>query len=280
MPDFQLPLAFVGGAILNLMPCVFPVISLKLLGAIGHGGDRNQLRKEGMAYAAGVVATFLTLGIGLAVLRSLGSQLGWGFQLQSPAIVVVLAVIFLLLGLNLSGVFEFSFRIPSWLNGVEMQGEKVAQSFMSGILAVVVASPCTAPFMGAALGYALTRSTWDTLLVFFLLGAGMAFPYTLLTLFPTWQRFLPKPGSWMVTLKQALAFPLYATVAWLLWVLDAMLSKEAVLLVSLGLVAAGLGVWSKGTYQSTGETAVAWRRLSMVANTTAAAICGVALLAL
>ena len=199
-----LVLAFGGGLLLNLMPCVLPVLSIKALGfAQGEGGLRHAL-----LYAAGVLASFWLLAGLLIGLRAVGSQLGWGFQLQSPVAVAILAAFFLVLALNLSGLFEFRFAFA---------GEPGGQ-FLSGVLAVVVASPCTAPFMGAALGYAVLESGWRAFLVFTALALGMALPYAALAAAPGWRRYLPKPGPWMPRLKRWLAVPLYATVLWLGWV--------------------------------------------------------------
>jgi DsbC/DsbD-like thiol-disulfide interchange protein/cytochrome c biogenesis protein CcdA len=201
---FALLLAVGGGLLLNLMPCLLPVLSIKALGfAQGEGGARHAL-----LYSAGVLVSFWALAALLLALRAVGSQLGWGFQLQSPVTVGLLAALFLVLALNLSGLFEFRFAFAGQPGG----------HFLSGVLAVVVASPCTAPFMGAALGYAVLESGWRAFLVFTALGAGMALPYAALAASPGWRRYLPKPGPWMPRLKRWLAVPLYATVLWLGWV--------------------------------------------------------------
>lgn len=197
-----LVLAFAGGLLLNLMPCVLPVLSIKVL---GFAGARV---KDALLYAAGVVVSFWLLAALLIGLRALGAQLGWGFQLQSPVAVAVLAVFFLVLALNLSGLLEFRLAFAGGPSG----------QFLSGVLAVVIASPCTAPFMGAALGYAVFESGWRAFAVFTALGLGMALPYAALAAAPGWRRWLPKPGPWMPRLKQWLAVPLYATVIWLAWV--------------------------------------------------------------
>ena len=237
-------LAFVGGLILNLMPCVFPILSLKALSlaAPGHG-DARSMRIAGVAFAAGVVLAFVALAGLLLALRSAGEQVGWGFQLQSPAMVTALALLFFVLALNLSGVFEFG-TLFGGASGRSL-ANRHADAFLSGVLAVVVASPCTAPFMGAALGYALTAPAAATLAVFVALGLGMAAPFALLSWFPGWRRVLPRPGAWMVRMKQLLAFPLYATVAWLAWVLGAQVDNDAVmrLLVTLVVVAFALWAW-------------------------------------
>jgi thiol:disulfide interchange protein DsbD len=212
--------AFAGGLILNLMPCVLPVLSIKILGFAQQGGraatlDRSALRLHGLLYALGVLVSFLAFGALLALLQSLGSEIGWGFQLQSPVFVALLLALFLALALNLSGAFEFSLAMSADLKA----SGRHADAFLTGVLAVAVASPCTAPFMGAALGYALAGGPADALAVFAALGTGMALPYLLLAWYPQWLRWLPRPGAWMVRFKQLLALPLYATVLWLGWVL-------------------------------------------------------------
>ncbi len=237
-------LAFAGGLILNLMPCVFPILSLKALSlAVPGHKDARSMRIAGLAFAAGVVLTFVALAGALLALRAAGEQVGWGFQLQSPAMVTALALLFFVLALNLSGVFEFGTLFAG--AGGRSLANRHADAFLSGVLAVVVASPCTAPFMGAALGYALTEPAVATLAVFVALGLGMAAPFALLSWFPGWRRALPRPGAWMIRMKQLLAFPLYATVAWLAWVLGAQVDNDAVirLLVTLVVVAFALWAW-------------------------------------
>ena len=235
--------AFVGGMILNLMPCVFPVLSLKVLGFAQRQDDRATMRREAYAFSAGVIATFVLLAMLLLALRGAGAQLGWGFQLQSPLVVTVLATLFFVLGLNLAGVFEFGQVVPASMRGWTSHN-RALDAFGAGVLAVVVASPCTAPFMGAALGFALTQSVTATLVVFVLLGVGMALPYALLALFPAWQRRLPRPGAWMLRFKQLLAFPMFATAAWLAWVLGAQLDNDAVLRLMLVLLALAFALWA------------------------------------
>ena len=235
--------AFIGGIVLNLMPCVFPVLSLKVLGFATHHDSKATLHKEAFAFAAGVVLTFVALGLVLAALRAAGEQLGWGFQLQSPAVVAALAALFFVLALNLSGVFEFGQLTPSGLAGYTARNRTV-DAFASGVLAVVIASPCTAPFMGAALGYALAGSTAVMLVVFVALGIGMAVPYVALALLPGWRRRLPRPGPWLLRLKELLAFPLYATVIWLAWVLGAQRDNDAVIHLLLALLCLGFALWT------------------------------------
>jgi thiol:disulfide interchange protein DsbD len=235
--------ALVGGLILNLMPCVFPVLTLKVLGFATHKDSRATMRREGVAFAGGVLLTFVVLGAALAALRAGGEQLGWGFQLQSPAVVSALAILFFVPALNLSGVFEFGQLAPSGVTNWASKNRAV-DAFGSGVLAVVIASPCTAPFMGAALGYALTGSTATMLVIFVALGIGMALPYVLLAWFPGWRRRLPRPGAWLERFKQVLAFPLYGTVIWLGWVLGAQRDNDSLLRLLIVLLGVGFALWA------------------------------------
>ncbi len=243
-------LAFVGGMILNLMPCVFPVLSLKILSFAQHSGNSTHgalaMRQHGVFYAVGVVLSFLALAGVLLALKSAGSAIGWGFQLQSPGVVWVLAVIFFLIGLNLMGAFEVGQLAPSSLLSMQAKHPGV-DAFFSGVLAVIAASPCTAPFMGAALGFALTQSAAAALSVFAALGLGMALPYVLLAWFPKWLDKLPRPGQWMVTFKQVLAFPMFLTVVWLIWVLSLQAGADGAAIGLLGLVGLAFGAWLIGS---------------------------------
>lgn len=233
----------VGGLLLNLMPCVFPILALKVVGFARHGQAQRMQRLAGAAYTAGVVLSFLALGGLLLALRAAGEQLGWGFQLQSPAVVAALAALFTLMGLNLAGLFEFGQFLPSGLASMQAR-HPVADAFLSGVLAVAVASPCTAPFMGASLGLAVALPTVQALAVFAALGFGMALPYLLATWVPAVVRCLPRPGQWMQTFRQALAFPMFATVVWLVWVLGQQSGMDgAGALLSL-LVALAALVWA------------------------------------
>ncbi len=240
-----LAFAFLGGAILNLMPCVFPVLSLKVLGFAQHGGERTRIVAGGLAYTAGVILSFLLLAGLLLALRASGEQLGWGFQLQSPMFVAALAILFTLIGLNLAGMFEFSHLLPSRILGARARNP-VLDDFLTGVLAVAVASPCTAPFMGAALGAALSQPAPQALLVFAFLGAGMAAPYLAASLFPAIARLLPRPGAWMVRFKTFMAFPMFATVVWLLWVLGQQAGIDAATSVLGLLLAATFALWVLG----------------------------------
>jgi thiol:disulfide interchange protein len=246
-------LAFVGGMILNLMPCVFPVLSLKILSFAHHSGKAVEgtraVRQHGLYYAVGVVLSFLALAGVMLALKSAGSAIGWGFQLQNPGVVWVLAVIFFLIGLNLMGAFEVGQLAPSSLLSMQVKHPGV-DAFFSGVLAVIAASPCTAPFMGAALGFALTQSAAAALAVFAALGIGMALPYVLLAWFPKWLDKLPRPGQWMVTFKQALAFPMFLTVVWLVWVISLQAGADGAAIGLLGLVGLAFAAWLIGSMKS------------------------------
>ena len=210
--------ALLGGLILNLMPCVFPVLAIKVIGFTQHANDRRAHQISGLAYTAGVILSFLALGVLMLALKAAGEQLGWGFQLQSPAVVAGLGVLFTLLGLNLAGLFEFGQFLPSAVASVQAKNPTV-NSFLSGVLAVAIASPCTAPFMGASLGLALGLPAVEALLIFGAIGIGMALPYLAASLIPAVAKALPRPGAWMDTFRRAMAFPMFATVVWLVWVL-------------------------------------------------------------
>jgi thiol:disulfide interchange protein DsbD len=236
----MLLLAFIGGAILNLMPCVFPILSLKVL-SFARSSDHDR-HLHSWVYAAGVVASFVLVAAALIALQQAGKAIGWGFQLQSPAFVIALAYLFIAMALSLSGLVEFGggmMNTGSWLASRSGLGG----SFFTGVLAVVVASPCTAPFMGTALGFALGQPPHIALLVFAALGAGMASPLLLLGYSGLARRRMPKPGPWMVTLKQLLAFPLYATAIWLLWVAGRQTGVNTMTAALVGALALALGLW-------------------------------------
>lgn len=211
-------LAFFGGLLLNLMPCVFPVLSLKIIGFAQHAQNPRARIAGGLAYTAGVILTFSALAMLLLVFRSAGAVLGWGFQLQSPVFVSSLAILFVLIGLNLAGVFEIGNFLPSGVAGFRARRPLVDDA-LTGVLAVLVASPCTAPFMGVGLGAALTMPPLSAMAVFVFLAIGMAAPYLAATLWPGLGRLLPKPGRWMVQFKVWMALPMFATALWLMWVL-------------------------------------------------------------
>ena len=235
--------AFVGGLILNLMPCVLPILAIKVLSFAQHSRQHRAHRIAGLAYTAGVVLSFLLLGAGVLALRAAGEQLGWGFQLQSPMVVSALAVLFTLIALNLWGLFELGQVLPSsWLTF--QARHPVSDALLSGVLAVAVASPCTAPFMGASLGLAMTLPAPQALAIFAAMGLGLALPYLLASAWPAVARRLPHPGPWMVMLRQLLAFPMLATVVWLLWVLGQQTSLDASTLLLAGLLGLSALIWS------------------------------------
>jgi len=246
-----LGLAFLGGIVLNVMPCVLPVLVMKAMSFISRGNaDSAALRRDGLAYTAGVMVTFGALVGLLLALRAAGDAVGWGFQLQSPIFVAALAYIMLALGLNLSGVFN--------IGGTVGIGQELAMkggatgSFFTGLLAVVVATPCTAPFMGTAIGFAMTQSPLEAILIFEALALGLAAPYLVLSFAPGMARKLPRPGPWMDRVKQVLAFPLYAAAAWLVWVLAQQLDATALAAALTGLVLIGVVGWAWGIAQKSG----------------------------
>ncbi len=236
-------LALFGGIILNLMPCVFPVLSMKALSLVKMGEKENNIaRLHGIAYTLGVIISFLIIGGTLIVLKEAGSAIGWGFQLQNPMVVAVLAYLLFSIGLNLIGFFEFDFGLGNVGNKLT-QGHSIGSSFFTGALATIVATPCTAPFMGAAMGFALTQSALVSLSVFAMLGFGLALPYLLLSFIPALRKILPRPGAWMNTFKQFLAFPMFASCIWLVWVLDQQSGAMGILIVLLGMLAIAFAVW-------------------------------------
>ena len=233
----------IGGLILNLMPCVFPVLAIKVMGFAKHASNRRAHRQAGLAYTAGVVLSFLALGGLLLALRAAGEQLGWGFQLQSPAVVAALAALFTLIGLNLAGVFEFGQFAPGRLAALQLR-HPAADAFLTGVLAVAIASPCTAPFMGASLGFAVGMPSAQALAVFAALGVGMALPYLLASVVPAVAGWLPRPGAWMATFRHAMAFPMFATVVWLVWVLGQQSGIDGASALLALLVALAACAWS------------------------------------
>ena len=224
-------LAFLGGLLLNLMPCVFPVLFLKGLALVNSGNEeKHKLRAHGFVYTAGILVSFWALVALLLGLRAAGATLGWGFQFQSPVFLSLMAALLFFLGLSLAGQFEIGLTLTS-AGGSLAAKQGYAGSFFTGVLAVVVATPCTAPFMGAAIGYALAQPAAVTFAVFTALALGLAAPYVALTLQPAWTRLLPRPGVWMDILKQAISVPIFATVIWLAWVIAT--AYGAVLLAAL-----------------------------------------------
>ena len=256
--------ALIGGLILNLMPCVFPVISLKVLSFVSMGGnDNTKIRNHALSFVGGVMSTFLSIAAALIIIRSTGSMIGWGYQLQSPIVVGILTLIMLGIGLILLTNINFAAGLTTLGSSVQSRND-YSGSFFTGVLAVVVASPCTAPFMGAAIGYALLQPSFATLPIFIALGLGFAGPYLLLALRPDWISALPKPGAWMETLKQFFAFPMIATALWLMWVFMVQTSGDAlILLLILGLIL-GIAIWMIATFKGR------WKWVGMLATFLAA----------
>ena len=235
--------ALIGGLILNLMPCVFPVISLKVLSFVSMGGDDHvKIRNHALSFVGGVMSTFLSIATALIIIRSTGSMIGWGYQLQSPVVVGILTLIMLGIGLVLLTNINFAAGMTTLGSGAQSRND-YSGSFFTGVLAVVVASPCTAPFMGAAIGYALLQPSFATLPIFLALGFGFAGPYLILALKPEWISALPKPGAWMDTLKQFFAFPMIATALWLMWVFMVQTSGDALILLLVLSLILGAAVW-------------------------------------
>jgi thiol:disulfide interchange protein len=262
--------AFLGGLILNLMPCVFPVLALKAGALVGHAHEPRTARIQGLAYLAGVVATFLALAAALIGARAAGEAVGWGFQLQSPPVVAGLALVMLLVALNLSGVFEVGMGLQAAAGAADARsGGGAVGAALTGVLAVAVAAPCTAPFMGPAVAYALLQGPAIALGVFLALGLGMAAPFTLLAFAPGLLRLLPKPGAWMEGLKKALAFPMYATAAWLAWVYALSAGDGRLANLFAAAVLVGLAAWLFGAGQ---RARFAGRRASPALTTSALAI--------
>ncbi len=243
-------LALLGGLILNLMPCVFPVLGIKVLGFVNQSGnDRTKVATHGLVFSLGVLLSFWALAGLLLALRAGGSHLGWGFQLQSPAFVFGMTAFLLVFALNLSGLFEVGLSATAVGGQLQMKSG-YAGSFFTGVLATLVATPCSAPFLAPALGAALALSPVESFLVFTAIAVGLAAPALLLSLFPAAVKLLPKPGAWMETFKQLMAFPLYATVGWLLWVLAGQTKDNdyALLFIVLGLVLVALAAWVYGRF--------------------------------
>ncbi|MCB1669249.1 MAG: protein-disulfide reductase DsbD [Porticoccaceae bacterium] len=234
--------ALTGGAILNLMPCVFPVLSIKALSMANSGLNQQRKHLHGLTYTLGVVSAFTFIAALLIALRTAGSAIGWGFQLQSPVFIGALVYLFTLMGFSFSGFFEFGTRLMS-MGQSATTGHNLPATYMTGVLATVVASPCTAPFMGTALGFALTQSTTIALLIFIFLGIGMALPFLLISWWPGLANRMPHPGPWMESFKQFLAFPLYLSALWLLWVLGNQTDIDTVIALLIGVVLLSLAIW-------------------------------------
>ncbi|MCH8863524.1 MAG: thioredoxin family protein [Proteobacteria bacterium] len=238
--------AVLGGMILNLMPCVFPILAMKVFALVRAASESQQaLRREAWIYTAGVMVSFLALAGLLIFIRGLGQQVGWGFQLQSPVFIFFISIVLFLVGLNLLGVFQMGNMLQNLGGKLAMRGAKEgpAGAFMTGVLATLVATPCTVPFMAPAIGFALTQSAAASLGIFAGLGLGLALPYLALAYIPAIQRRFPAPGPWMVSFKEFLAFPMFATVVWLVWILETQSGALGVIMVLGALVLTGLGLW-------------------------------------
>jgi thiol:disulfide interchange protein/DsbC/DsbD-like thiol-disulfide interchange protein len=237
--------AFLGGLLLNLMPCVLPVLSLKAFSIIKGAANPLRLRKEGLAFTFGVLLSFWTLAGLLLLLRASGEALGWGFQLQNPVFVLSMSLLFIVMSLNFFGVFEMGHSLQSWAGRFSpKKTEGLLSAFLSGILATIIATPCTAPFMGSALGFALTLNAAQSLSIFSVLAIGMALPILLLSWIPALTKFLPKPGAWMESFKQFLGFPMLATALWLLWVYGQQQNLDAVIRALFGALSLAIIFWS------------------------------------
>jgi len=258
-------LALLGGLILNLMPCVFPVLGIKILGFVNQAGhDRRKVTLHGLVFAGGVLVSFWVLAGMLIALRAGGRELGWGFQLQEPGFVFALAVLLLVFAFNLSGLFEVGLSAVGVGASLQMQSG-YAGSFFTGILATVVATPCSAPFLAPALGAALALSPVESLAVFTAIAVGLSTPYLLLSIFPGAVQLLPQPGAWMETFKQLMAFPLYATVGYLVWVLAGQTPDTGLLLVFFGLVLVSMAAWAYGRCTQPGATSGRRRAGALIA---------------
>ncbi len=261
----MLAFAFLGGFLLNLMPCVFPIISIKLLSILQHAHDsRKLLRQHCLAYVLGVVSSFLAIALFLILLRQGGEAVGWGFQLQSLPFLISLSFLFMLLAFNFLGVYEINLPLGKRTAGLLGKGGAIGQ-FFTGMLSTVVASPCTAPFMGVAMGTAFSQPIPLILLVFTALGLGLSAPYILFMVWPGMLRFLPKPGIWMESLRQFMAFPLLATCLWLLWIVGQVAGQDALVLTLACLLVSGLGLWIKWRLQYS-RLALAIIALALAAN--------------
>ncbi|MDO6408789.1 protein-disulfide reductase DsbD family protein [Pantoea phytobeneficialis] len=240
--------AFIGGIILNFMPCVFPVVSLKALGLLRHADNSASARREGLAFLLGVVVTMMALAGILLAARAGGAAVGWGFQLQSPLVIALLALVILAAALNLLGVFEVGLSVQQ-VGAIDIGRGAFVRSALTGALAIIVATPCAAPFMASAIGYALVQPPAIALVIFFALALGFAAPFTLVSLFPALAKFLPRPGAWMDILKRGLAFPMFGAYAWLVWILAQQAGSGALATLLAGSVVLSFAGWLYGMAQ-------------------------------
>lgn len=261
-----LVMAFVGGMILNCMPCVLPVISFKVMSFIQLANEnRKKIFTHSFMFFVGVMASFWALATLLLLLQGYGQAVGWGFQLQEPIFVGMLALGLVVFAMSLFGVFELGTSLSSAAGSKQSQADSLAGSFLNGVLATAVATPCTGPFLGASLGFAATLPPVSAMLIFTMMGLGMALPYLLLGIFPQLLRFLPKPGPWMETFKQLMGFLILATVLWLSWIFAALTSTEGVMLLMAAFVLAGLASWVYGRWGSPVRARLTRRLGTMVA---------------
>ena len=254
--------AFIGGLILNVMPCVFPILSIKILSFVEQSeGSRKKMIQHGLSFSAGVLITFLSIAGLLLVLKSGGESIGWGYQLQSPLMVTLLIYLFVAIGITFMSNLILGGQLAQLGNFTQGYSD-ITGSFLTGVLAVIVASPCTAPFMGSAIGIALLQPGFSTVAIFISLGMGFAAPYLLLSFYPSLLRVLPKPGAWMETMKQFMAFPMWASALWLTWVLSGQVETDTVLMVLLGALLIALSLWLLEKNQSS-EGFIKWVAVSV-----------------
>ncbi|MDC0071552.1 protein-disulfide reductase DsbD family protein [Gammaproteobacteria bacterium] len=263
--------AFIGGLILNAMPCVFPILSIKILNFVEQSeGSKEKMIQHGLSFSAGVLVTFLSIAGVLLLLKSGGESIGWGYQLQSPLMVTILIYLFVAIGITFMSNLVLGGQLAQLGNINQGYGD-ITSSFLTGVLAVIVASPCTAPFMGSAVGIALLQPGFITIAIFVSLGFGFAAPYLLLSSYPSLLKVLPKPGAWMETLKQFMAFPMWGSALWLIWVLSGQVQIDSVLMVLLGALFIALGLWVLEKNQSS-EGIAKWMSLSSVTMLLGAAL--------
>ena len=245
-----LGLAIVGGLILNVMPCVLPVISLKIFGFVSEAGERPERTfRLSLAFSAGILACFAVLALVVILLRAAGTQVGWGFQFQDPRFIILIACLVFTFALNLFGVFELSVSARATGSlGKLAAGQGYGSTFFQGVFATILATPCTAPFLGTASAFAFAQPDWVTFLVLLFIGIGMALPYLVLAINPSWLRYLPKPGNWMLRLKQFMGFLLIGTLLWLIWILGQMKGVNAIVSLGALLVIIALLAWIKGSF--------------------------------
>jgi thiol:disulfide interchange protein/DsbC/DsbD-like thiol-disulfide interchange protein len=247
--------AFVGGLLLNIMPCVLPVIALKIFGLVKMAGDNpGRVKRLGWSFSLGIISSFLLLALLVILFKTAGQQVGWGFQFQEPIFIIIMSAVVFAFGLSLFGVYEIRppaaavSGVSSVIARTEGSGKGYVASFSEGVFATILATPCTAPFLGSALGFAFAQPAWTTILIFVTVALGMAMPYLILTARPAWLKFLPKPGAWMETAKQVMGFLMMATLLWLLYILGNQLGMEAIIWTGAFLLMIGVALWLIGRF--------------------------------